>query len=234
MRYTLDTFYHSKEWVTLTHILRMERLDADGNLICSHCGKPIVNQYDAIAHHTVFLTEDNVNDASISLNPDLIQIVHHKCHNHIHNKLGYIRPEIFLVYGSPLSGKSTYVSSVMNIGDLIVDMDRIWDSVSCAGYTKPPVLNSVVFGIRDYLLDSVRIHRGRWNNAYVVGGYPLISERERVCRTLGAREVYIESTKEECLERLSQLSDKSDGRDVQLWEGYINTWWERYKPSPLS
>lgn len=228
--FDLDTFYHSKEWLNLTRYLRLERVGVDGYLTCWHCGKPIVNAYDAICHHTIFLTEENVNNTEISLNPNLIKIVHHKCHNHIHNKLGYVRPEVYLVYGSPLSGKSSYVDSVIVPGDLLIDIDKIWQAVSGqTTYSKPKTLNPVVFGIRDYLLDSVRMRRGRWNNAYIVGGYPLISERERICRALGAREIYIESTREECIARLAVCEDERK-EHLEEWEGYINEWWRRYAP----
>ena len=169
----------------------MERLDHDGNLICWHCGKPIVNKYDAIAHHTLFLNEQNVNDFTVSLNPELVQFVHHRCHNKIHNKLGYKKQEVFLVYGSPMAGKTTFVQNNMCIGDLILDMDLIWESVTGSSrYIKPACLNSVVFGIRDYLMDCIRVHRGKWQNAYIVGGYPLISERERLCRQLENTGIY--------------------------------------------
>lgn len=225
--FTLDNFYQSKQWIKLYTMLRLERTDQDGNLICWHCHKPIVNKYDAIAHHTIFLTEQNVNDHFISLNPDLIQFVHHACHNRIHAKLGYQRQEVYLVYGSPLSGKSSYVESVRESGDLILDMDRIWQCFSGEKlYEKPPRLNSVIFGVRDYILESIRIRRGKWQNAYVIGGYPLSSERERLCRRLGAREIYIESSKEQCL-----LLLENDGkRDKKLWTEYIESWWERYIP----
>ena len=203
-------------------------MNDNGELICWHCGKPIINKYDAIAHHTIFLTEDNVNDYDISLNGELIQFVHHKCHNYIHNKLGYIKPEVYLVYGAPCSGKSTYVDSVLSAGDLLIDIDRIWESVSGLDrYIKPKRLNSVVFGIRDYLLDCILYKRGKWNNAYIVGGYPLISERERLCKRLGAREIFIDCSKEECLSRLEACSD----RDKEEWKQYIDEWFARYKPN---
>lgn len=227
---TLDNFYQSKQWIKLYTMLKIERTDADGNLICWHCGKPIVQRYDAIAHHTIFLTDMNVNDYNISLNPDLIQFVHHRCHNKIHNKLGYKRQEVYLVYGSPLSGKTTYVGGVAGENDLILDMDRIWTCITGGRqYEKPPCLNTVAFGIRDYLLDSVRIRRGKWQNAYIIGGYPLSSERERICRQMGAREIYVESTKESCLKRLEMDAE----RDKKEWRKYIETWWERYRPSPV-
>ena len=228
---TLDNFYSSKAWIKFITGLKLERVNADGDLICEYCGKPIVNKYDAIGHHKEYLTEDNVNDVTVALNPDNISIVHHACHNKIHDKLGHFRRQIFLVYGAPLSGKSSYVNTVRGIGDLIIDIDLIWQCVTGSEkYNKPPVLNAVVFGIRDYLIESVRIRRGKWDNAYIIGGYPLISERERICKTLGAREVFIECSKDECMRR---LSENSDGRDFKAWTGYINEWFRRYSP-PLT
>lgn len=223
----LSTFYQSKQWINLVRALKFERLNDNGELICWHCKKPITRKYDAIGHHTIFLTEDNVNDYEISLNPSLIQFVHHVCHNKIHNKLGHTKREVFLVYGSPFSGKSEYVESVRESGDLIVDINRIWQCVSGCKYEKPARLNAVVFGLRDELLREVKYRVGKWDNAYIIGGYPLISERERLCKELGAREIYIESSKEECLARLEQCND---GRDKNEWKKYVENWWKRYTP----
>ena len=166
----------------------------------------------------------------VSLNPDNIQLVHHKCHNRIHKKFYYGEDtrQVYLVYGSPLSGKTTWVNQVRNDGDLMVDMDSIWQAVSgCDRYVKPGTLNACVFGVRDYLLECVKYRRGKWRNAYVIGGYPLISERERLCKELRAREVFIDTSKDECLRR---LDDCDDGRDVEEWQAFIDEWWRRYAP----
>jgi hypothetical protein len=222
------TFYRSKEWRKLLDSLKNERVNDDGQVICEYCGKPIVKAYDIIGHHTIELTEENVNDYDISLNPQNIKLVHHSCHNVIHNKLGYANREVYLVYGAPLSGKTTWVRSNMTAGDLVIDIDSVWECISFQPrYQKPGRLKSVVFGVRNNLLDAVKYRLGKWNNAYVIGGYPLQSERERIARELGAREVYIEATQEECLKRLEQADD---GRDKAEWEGYILEWFERYNP----
>lgn len=228
--FDLTTFYQCKEWVTLTQLIRSERLNDEGFNVCEYCGKPIIKSYDCICHHIEYLTEDNVNDVSVSLNPDNIQLVHHKCHNMIHDKLGYSKRAVYIVYGSPLSGKSTWVDSVKCDGDLIVDMDNIWQCVSgCNRYVKPNRLKSVVFGIRDKLLEDVKYRRGKWINAYIIGGYPLVSERERLCRELGAEQIYIESTKKDCLLRLYNL-DENDLRANEDWEKFILDWWEKFNP----
>lgn len=227
--YDLFSFYRSDKWRALVEALKLERLNDDGQLICEYCGRPIVRAYDAIGHHKEPLTEDNVNDVSISLNPSNIMIIHHKCHNVIHDRLGikYER-RVFLVYGAPLAGKTTWVRDNMQAGDLVVDIDNIWQAVSgCDRYTKPKRLNAVVFKVRDTLLDCVRYRLGHWLNAYIVGGYPLISERERLCKELGAQEVFIESSREECLNR---LDNTNDGRDRDEWRGYIDRWYDTFTP----
>ena len=224
--YTLENFYKSKQWQKLLEVIKLERVNEDGQIICWHCKKPIINKYDCIAHHTIFLTEENVNNADISLNPKLIKLVHHRCHNLIHNKLGYTKREIFLVYGSPLSGKSTYVKSVAEPGDLIIDINSIWLAVSGCTNSKPPKLNSVVFGLRDKLIEMVKYRVGKWDNCYIIGGYPLISERERLCKELGAREIFIDTPKEVCLQRLQESED----RDLSDYSKFIEDWWRKFLP----
>ena len=226
--YDLNSFYHSKQWQKLLEQIKHERLNEDGNIICEYCEKPIVRAYDIIGHHKVELTEENVNDFEVSLNPENIQLVHHRCHNYIHNKLGYSMREVYLVYGAPCSGKHTWVRENMNEGDLIVDIDNIWMCVSGLNrFQKPNRLKSIVFKQRDSLIDSVKYRFGKWNNAYILGGYALQSERERLCRDLGAREVFIDTDKAECIRRAEMLDEIEDKEEFKR---YIEEWFDRYSP----
>lgn len=226
--WTLSTFYHSKEWADFRQVVINERTRNDGFVYDEITGKPILRPYDVILHHCkIFLTEENVNDRMISLNPDNIQIVSHKTHNALHEKLGYKRKEIFLVYGPPLAGKTSYVESVANPGDLIIDMDSIWQCISGQPrYVKPGKLRGVAFGVHSYLMDCAKVRNGKWQTCYIIGGYALISERERIVKDYGAREVFLEATKEECMARLMA----SDERDKDEWKRYIEEWFERYGP----
>lgn len=225
--FTLSTFYRSREWENLLKQLRIDRLNDDGEIICEYCGKPITKAYDMIGHHKVELTEANVNDFTISLNPENIAFVHHRCHNFIHNKLGYAVREVYLVYGAPLSGKTTWVQENMNEGDLVIDLDSIWQCVSgCPRYVKPNRLRSIVFRVRDSLLDAVKYRAGKWNNCYIIGGYALSSERERLCKELGAREVFIEATREDCIARL----ESRENVDKAEWIRFIDDWFSKYIP----
>lgn len=223
---TLDTFYQSKEWRLLRINTIHERLNEEGFIICEYCGKPIVKSYDIIAHHKVALTPNNVNNVEISLNPDNLQLLHHVCHNYVHDKLKHKNRKVYLVYGAPCSGKTSYVNEVKRPGDLLVDIDSIWECVSgCERYVKDGRLKSNVFGLRDKLLEDIRYRRGKWENAYVIGGYPLIGERERICKSLGAEEIYIESTMEECM---INLQNGMDGRKEAEWKKFIAEWFEKF------
>jgi len=219
-------FYNSDEWRDFRKVVIAQRLTEDGYTIDEYTGKPIVRAYDIILHHKEELTEENLNDVNVSLNPDNIMIVSHKSHNLIHDNFNTANyRQVFIVYGAPLSGKSTWVKDNAGFGDLIVDMDNIWECVSgCRKYVKPKLLNAVAFRVRDTLLDCVKYRIGKWRNAYLVGGYPFKSERERMLKEFGAREVHIESTKEECLDRLSKVKDARSDE----WEKFICDWFEKF------
>lgn len=222
--FTTASFYHSSEWEKLLAQLKIERANEEGQIICWHCGKPITKAYDIIGHHKVELTDNNVNDFTVSLNPDNIVFVHHRCHNFIHNKLGYAKREVFLVYGAPFSGAAEWVKKNMSRGDLVIDLDSIWQCVSgCERFDKPLRLNAVVFKLRDELFNAVRYRLGKWNAAYIIGGFPLSSERLRICRELGAREVFIESTRDACVKRMEKV--KGIKRDDYL--KYIDDWFSK-------
>jgi predicted kinase len=227
--FTLKSFYRSDEWNDFRKIIIAERTKDDGFIYDEVTGKPIVKQYDIILHHKIELTDDNVNDVSVSLNPDNIMVVSFRTHNELHKRFGYqgkIIKQVFLVWGAPCAGKSTWVDSVAEKDDLVVDLDRIWCAVratSCGLYDKPDALKSVVFDIRDKLYEDVRTRRGKWQNAYIIGGYPLEAERERLADMIGADKlVFIDTSEDVCLLRAKEKSSE--------WSDYVRQWFDRYTP----
>lgn len=226
-----DELYHSKEWERFRQGLILERMDDDGQVICAHCGKPIVRKYDCIGHHKIELTEDNVNDVTIAFNPQNVDLIHFRCHNDIHERYGGFSQRVYLVYGSPCSGKTSYVDENAKPDDLILDMDRIWDCICNDGrYHKmngksgrPHRLKANAFGVRDALIDMIRTRTGNWRRAWIIGGYPLRTDRDRLCSLLRAEPIYCESTLEECLKRC-------ESERPQEWRQYILDWWEDFTP----
>lgn len=222
--FRLDTFYQSKEWLTFRLNVINERTQADGYIYDEVTHKPILRAYDLILHHRIELTDENVNDYNISLNPENIMVVSHKTHNLIHDNFNsYRRQQVFIVYGAPLSGKTTWVNENKGAGDLIVDINNIWQCVSGEAGEKNNRLKGVVFKIRDAELEAVRFRLGKWNNAYIVGGYPLRTERERLLREMGAREIFIDTDRETCEQRAATASEP------EQMKKYIAEWFERFE-----
>ena len=231
MYHNLYEFYRSEEWETFRKIIIAERTREDGLIYDEETSKPILKRYDLVLHHRIELTEENIRDATIALNPDNIEVVSFRTHNLIHNRVGYTTRCVYIVYGSPFSGKTSWVNENKSEGDLVIDIDNIWQCVSgCERYVKPARLRSVVFKMRDGLLDAARYRLGKWENCYIIGGYALTSERERLSKEMGAREVFIDTDKENCLSRLERCED---GRDKDEWKKYIEEWWDKYSPHSL-
>ena len=208
-------FYNSKAWKDLRNLLIIER---GGK--CERTGKVYIDTSKLVAHHKIELTPDNINDPSITLNPDNIEIISIDEHNKEHKRFGYTQG-VYIVWGSPLSGKTTYVNQVSSYGDMIIDIDSIWQAVSGQDrYIKPNQLKANIFALRDCLYDQVRMRLGQWYDCYIIGGFANSIERNDLARRLGAECIYIDSTKDDCLQRAKKRPDE--------WIEYVNKWWEQY------
>ena len=215
-----ENFYRSKIWESFREQLINERTTQDGFIICAHCGKPILKRYDCIGHHKIELTDENVNDYSVSLNPANVDLIHFKCHNQLHERFNGFSQSVYIVWGSPCAGKTTWVKENASPDDLILDLDKIWEAVCLSDREhKPGRLKANVFGIRDAMIDQIRIRKGTWRNAFIIGGYPHENERHRLADLLRADLVFIDTPRDECLRRASAS-----------WKQFVEDWWEEYTP----
>lgn len=219
----LKSFYNSTVWRKFRQMIIAER-----GSVCQGCGKIISNPIDCILHHTTELTPENYTDPFISLDSEKILILCHDCHDRIHSRFGY-KPtcNVCIVYGPPFAGKKTYVRQSLHRGDIVVDMDMLYAAVSgLPYYDKPDSLLRNVAGLHNVLIDNIKTRYGKWESAWVIGGYADKYKRERLATDLGAELIYIKASKEECLERLAVDQDRQYRRDE--WQGYIEKWFERY------
>lgn len=227
---TLPQFYNSEEWRKFRQWLISERINPkDGILYDEYSGQPLVNSYDIVLHHITPLTMANVNDYSVSLNPANIMIVSQRSHNEIHSRFGFgANSKVYLVYGAPCSGKTTFVNGIKGNSDLVVDMDNIWQCITGgARYEKPNALRTNAFIVRDALYDSIKTRRGKWERAFVISGEPIASDRNRLISNLGAEAIFIDTDKATCLERLYADCNRGEQQKKE-WAGYIEDWFEKY------
>ena len=107
-------------------------------------------------------------------------------------------------------------------------MDNIHQMISVNDrYDKNDRLNSVVFEVRDKLYELIKYRSGKWQNAYVIGGLPLVGDRERLCKRLNTDNlIFIEADKDECFRRLNERSMSAEAR--AKWSNYIQDWFDKF------
>ncbi|MCD3206783.1 HNH endonuclease [Clostridium botulinum C] len=225
----LHNFYKSKKWRDFRKNIIIER-----GLVCEECGKTILDSKELHVHHIKELNKDNYLDATISLNPDNVKILCHQCHNKTHNRFckgrKVVRKEkaVYIVYGPPMSGKTSYVLENMEPGDIVVDMDRLYQAVSLQDlYNKPDNLKFNVLAIRNSILDNIKTRYGNFKVAWIIGGYSDKYSREQLVKELGAQLIFIDVSKEECISRLNSCGDYRQEHKEE-WQMYIEEWFERY------
>lgn len=213
--------YNSSKWRNLRQTIIHER-----GLRCESCGRLVLDASELIADHIEELTPDNVHNADIALNQNNVQLLCADCHNAKHQRFGYTARNVYIIYGSPCSGKTTLVNQMKLRGDIIIDMNMLYFAISgCSMYDKPDNIKNVVFRLRDAAIDAVRTRLGKWNNAFIVGGYPAKAKRESLAKKLGAELIYCEATQEECLAR-AELR----GVFASEYKKFICRWWEDFEP----
>lgn len=224
---SLAQFYNSDVWRDLRLSLMHERAK-NGVIYDEFNGEPIYKPYDVIAHHKKEITLQNVNDFSISLNPDNIMLVSHRSHNAIHARFGFGNyKKVYYVYGAPCSGKSTFVQTVKGNSDLIIDIDLIWQALNGGNkYEKPDSLKSAVFAVRDLLFEKAKQRAGTWQRCYIIEGGAGKAERERRINALGAEPIFVQATKEQCVNNLMQDDERIEFREQ--WLDYIEKWFDVY------
>lgn len=226
-------FYKSKIWADCKQQVYENKKDEYGIVHCEICGRPLIKSFNPKAnnnnssivfHHTIELTEDNYMDYSISANPELIQTLCFKCHNQVHNRFQSAGSrKVYIISGSPCSGKTTFVKENMQFGDIVVDLDLIWQALSMQSiHIKPDTLKPIIFVARETIEDQIKMRAGNWSNAWVITTKSRQMEVERMATRLNGEVIYMDATKEECLERLKA---NPDGRDIKLFTQLIEEYY---------
>ncbi|MBS6504046.1 MAG: HNH endonuclease [Clostridium sp.] len=229
----LKKFYSSDEWINFRQIILLERSKHDG-IHCERCDKRIVVSKHIQLHHIIELTEDNYQDKMISLNPDNVEILCQGCHNRHHKRWsggGHKRKEkaVYIVYGPPMSGKNSYVIEHMERGDLVIDMDSLYQAVTLLPkYDKPDELLYNVFAIRNSIIQNIKTRYGGYRTAWIIGGYPRKVERERLARETRAELILMDVDRDTCIKRLNKCNDyRSEHKEE--WINYIDKWFDEFR-----
>lgn len=139
-----------------------------------------------------------------------------------------IEPPITVVCGPPGSGKTTYVMQKMRYGDLIVDLDRIWEAISLQPiHEKPDGLIHYVLAIREALYESIKTSRDE-GHVWIITCAALRKDRERLLQRFRNAELVILDTEPlQC--ELNVAEDPLRSDKIDECRDLIARWWRDFR-----
>lgn len=242
-------FYNSKEWKRARDYCMIRDHHA-----CIHCGKPAEE-----VHHVEPLTPGNIYDVTISLNPDNLISLCRDCHFDVHKKYRSIcaknaikkkmqnriiredgtyfddegmlvKRKVYIVYGSPRSGKTSYVMNNKMFGDVVIDIDSIITALQYSDERIPyNTMRFLAMDVRDFLINELVNNSKHFDcrNVWIIGGFPNKKDREELAERLNAELIYISIEYKKAEARA--VNDNLYG-DVQYSKDVINEWWRNFQP----
>ncbi len=223
---TNPKFYTGRTWRKFRQVMI-----AESNGQCNRCKQVFSDTSKLHVHHIKYLKGDDYDDPTVAFAKDNVEVICHTCHNAEHDRFAN-RKEVILVFGPPLSGKSSYVKEMKSNRDIVLDLDLLKQAITMeSGYERSTnASTSVLFRVRDTILDIVKVRYGSWKKAWIIGTYPNTFDRELLIQQYGVDEViFMDETKEECLMRLDLVDDERSTYKTE-WIKYIDEWFETYTP----
>ena len=113
---------------------------------------------------------------------------------------------VYIIYGPPCSGKSTYIRDHMKRGDLVCDVDLIYQAISGEDpHDADLYVHEVALQLKSSLLDVIRDREGGWSDAYVVS---IANTKEKlqdaIERVQADEAIYIDTPIDVCMERAKE------------------------------
>lgn len=219
-------FYRSKAWQSCRNMYFQSQ-----HGICELCGAP-----GEEVHHKKALTPNNITDLEIALGGDNLQLLCKTCHSAIHEKSYQMyrkrhrtntglanglcfdedgnvvqKKNVFIVWGAPASGKTTYVKEQKGKYDLVVDLDYIMCALSLEqgkNYSEDAL--PFALDIRDYIYQMIQERRHFFENMFIVSTLPKKEQREALAKRLNGTLIHINTGEEECLKRARRDTERKN------------------------
>ncbi len=245
-------FYNSPAWERARNAYLKERIALDAGL-CELCHE----QSGTEVHHKIFLRPENIDDPNISLNPENFELLCYRCHKLRHeaarriaylsaqqrdgkkdllkngcyyiDESGNVQPfRVFIVWGAPGAGKTTYVREHMLPGDMVIDLDAIGMALSLASKTDVPQnIKRITYDIRDFLYQKIADRNINARNVWVIAGLPERDKRHELANKLSGELVFIPSDYRTCY--LHALHD-DERQDKAIQLAIIDRWFRDFEP----
>lgn len=220
-----NKFYTSRTWRAFREVLI-----AENGGVCNRCHKVFIDTSQLEVHHRKHLKGTDYSDYNKTFDRDNLEVICKQCHNDEHGRF-VTNKEVILVYGPPLSGKTSYVREMKGYSDIVVDLDKLKEAITLMPtYQDVPAVRRNLFRVRDLILDQIKTRYGKWKTAWIIGGYANRFDRDMLIKDLQVdAAILMDITQEECVSRLNKTNDYRQEYN-RKWETYIKKWFDTYTP----
>lgn len=110
---------------------------------------------------------------------------------------------IYLIYGAPCSGKSTYVNEHAKRGDLICDVDLIYAAISGEDpHDADLYVHEIAMQLQEHLMDIIKSRQGGWKDVYVTSIANTPEKLQKIAERVDADKcIFIDTPYEVCMKR---------------------------------
>ena len=140
------------------------------------------------------------------------------------------RKQVYLVCGSPGSGKSHWVCQQKGPDDLVVDLDLICAALhgdmSATHREHGPVLKDAI-ALRDSVYRRIRDRSGDWARAWVITASPFVTDIRGTAKEIKADDIIlVDSTLEWCLQQIN--ADSKRAHHTESFRELARIWHARF------
>ena len=136
------------------------------------------------------------------------------------------RNKVYLIVGSPGSGKTSLVQRIKKDNDLVFDFDLICAALNGSSelHKNHSVFMGLAMKIREVVYEEIS-KGGKWDRAYVITSSSDRQDVDRLSKMLNAEAVVMDTSRDVCLERVKNDKTRTN-TDEQV--NLVNSWYDKW------